>query len=87
MIKIIKISIIVLVIIGALIIISRHDIQPKHNIKLKPINYVCTDQQLDLVEKETKICSRTSYFTDYCFAEAKGTICDKISDIKPIKNK
>lgn len=43
-----------------------------------PKEYVCNEQQLKLVAEETRICSNTKYFTDYCYAVAKGTICDKI---------
>lgn len=42
------------------------------------IDYRCSEKQLDLVKKEVAICSETSFYTSFCFTQAKTTICDKI---------
>lgn len=41
-------------------------------------DYRCTDKQLDLVDKEFEICTKSSYLDSYCFSSAKKSHCDKI---------
>ena len=45
-------------------------------------DYKCTQEQLNLVNKEVTICNRTTIFSSVCFAQAKKTQCDKIEKVK-----
>ena len=51
----------------------------------KPLDFKvkCSDQQLDLVEKQLRICNKTSLSAQYCLAVARIEQCDHIElDIK-----
>jgi hypothetical protein len=37
--------------------------------------YRCNEEQLNLIKLEMEICSQTSYFSSYCFLQAKKTHC------------
>lgn len=46
------------------------------------LDYRCSEKQLDVVKKEVAICNETSFYTSFCFTQAKKTICDKIEVTK-----
>jgi len=50
----------------------------KFDYSVNPSQYSCTEEQLKLVREEVDICLETSYFSSYCFAQAKATICNEI---------
>ena len=41
--------------------------------------WTCTEEQLKLVRVEFEICDASSFFSSYCFEQAKKSICDKIN--------
>ena len=43
-----------------------------------PQDYKCNNEELSLVEKEFKICNESSYYSAYCFCQAKKNHCKKI---------
>ena len=42
------------------------------------LDYRCTNDQLDLVQKEFSICTETGYLDTFCLKSAKATQCDRI---------
>jgi hypothetical protein len=38
----------------------------------------CNEEQFKLVMDETRFCLNTTYTSDFCFAQAKISICDSI---------
>lgn len=44
--------------------------------------YKCNYEQLDIVEREAKICYDTSYFSTFCLDQAMAKHCDDIRDNK-----
>ena len=42
------------------------------------LNYRCSEEQVKLVKMEVAACSETSYFSSFCFEQAKKSQCDKI---------
>ncbi len=40
-------------------------------------DYSCNSEQLEMVSKEVAICSATTYYSSYCFKQAKQSICLK----------
>ena len=54
---------------------------------IKLDDYKCTIAQLEAVEREYEICSRSSYFSSHCFAQAKKTQCDKVMVSAELNNR
>lgn len=46
--------------------------------------YSCTKEQLELVQIEFAICSKSNFYSSYCFKQAKISICTK-NNKKPEK--
>jgi len=40
--------------------------------------YRCSSKQLEQVIEEQKVCDKTSYYSDYCFKQAKLSQCEYI---------
>ena len=59
-------------------LLSGCDAKININQRPDPSEYVCNEEQLNLVAKETNICAQTGYMSDFCFAVAKATHCKKI---------
>jgi uncharacterized lipoprotein YehR (DUF1307 family) len=45
-----------------------------------PENYSCTKAELELVQKDFTICEQSSYFSDYCFLQAKKSQCTYLGE-------
>lgn len=44
--------------------------------------YICTEDQLDIVEKQFQICSQTDYLDSYCYDMARAEHCKEVKDDK-----
>lgn len=45
----------------------------------KPYNYSCNEEQFKLMVREYELCNRAGYLDTFCFAQAKATLCTKIT--------
>lgn len=66
-----------LIIIVLLATVGCEQVQEDH-----PEDWRCTAEELILVEKEFSICTQSSYFSSYCFLQAKKSICTEITDVQ-----
>lgn len=52
-----------------------------------PLEYKCTDSEIDRVHKEAKFCDdQTGYYSTYCYGSAIMRNCTKIEEAQKIKN-
>lgn len=46
--------------------------------EISPHLFVCNSEQLKQVEEEQKVCAASGYKEQFCFAQAKATLCERI---------
>lgn len=46
--------------------------------QLEPLDYICTDENMALVNRDTKSCTEnTSFYSTYCYVSAMDRYCKK----------
>ena len=53
-------------------------------VKYKPAleEFTCSPNQMRMVEYEFFVCNQTTYSSEYCFLQAKSTLCTPIREAR-----